>query len=163
MPTQCSPDLFGFAPVEGRDVVAAFDGGAITSEAGALLLGATDRALCLVQRFAACFVDRRRPELIEHAVATLVGQHVFGLALGYEDLIDHGELRHDPVLAAPADKLAAKRTDCAPLAGKSTLNRAVPTRYPKISHDPAQVRARWPRVRILLRADSGFAREEIMA
>jgi hypothetical protein len=88
---------------------------------------------------------------------------VFGLALGYEDLIDHGELRHDPVLAAPADKLAAKRTDCAPLAGKSTLNRAVPTRYPKISHDPAQVRARWPRVRILLRADSGFAREEIMA
>ena len=140
MPTQCSAGLFDFAPVEGRRVEAAFDGGAITSDAGALLLGATDRAIGLVGRFAACFADARRPDLIEHAVATLVGQRVFGLALGYEDLNDHDELRHDPAMAVLAGKLAAKRSDCAPLAGKSTLNRLElsrpePTRYHKIAFD----------------------------
>src|SRR3954463_4897343 len=78
MPTQCSADLFGFAPVERRRVEAAFDGGAITSDAGALLLGATDRAINLVGRFARCFTDGRRPDLVEHEVTTLVGQRVFG-------------------------------------------------------------------------------------
>ena len=82
MPTQCSAELFGLAPVEGRRVEAAFDGGAITTDAGALLLGATDRAIGLVGRFAACFADARRPGLIEHKVPTLVGQRVFGIALG---------------------------------------------------------------------------------
>ena len=81
MPTECSPALFDFAAVETRRVVAAFDGGAITSNAGALLLGATDRAIGLVRRFAACFRDARAPERIEHEVATLVGQRVFGIAL----------------------------------------------------------------------------------
>src|SRR5438876_11087462 len=76
-----------------------FDGGAITSDGGALLLGATDRAITLVDRFAACFIDRRDPRLVEHLVRTLVGQRVFGIALGYEDLSDHDELRHDPVMA----------------------------------------------------------------
>ncbi len=71
MPTECSPALFEFAPVEGRAVVAGFDGGAITSDAGALLLGATERAIDLVGRFAACFTDARDPERVEHAVATL--------------------------------------------------------------------------------------------
>jgi hypothetical protein len=92
MPTECSRDLFGFAPVEGREVVAAFDGGAITSDAGALLLGATDRAIRMTERFAACFHDVRRHDLIEHEVVTLIGQRVFGIALGYEDLNDHDEL-----------------------------------------------------------------------
>ena len=77
MPTECSRDLFGFAPVEGREVVAAFDGGAITSDAGALLLGATDRAIGMMERFAACFHDERNQNLIEHEVVTLVGQRVF--------------------------------------------------------------------------------------
>lgn len=254
MPTECNPDLFGFAPVERREVVASFDGGSITSDAGALLLGLADRAIGLVGRFAACFEDRRCPELIEHKVGTLVGQRVFGLALGYEDLNDHDWLRHDPVLAVLAGKLAARRRDCAPVAGKSTLNRLElsrpeATRYHKISHDPAaiegllvdvfleahdsapeeivldldatddpihggqegrffhgyygnycylplyvfygrhllaaklrrsnidgsagaveevgrivgQIRSRWPEVRIVLRADSGFAREPLMA
>src|SRR3954468_2965395 len=86
MPTQCSADLFGFAPVEGRRVEAAFDGGALTSDAGALLLGASDRAINLIGRFAACFTDGRRSDLVEHEVRTLVGQRVFGIALGYEDL-----------------------------------------------------------------------------
>ena len=254
MPTECSADLFGFASVEGREVVAAFDGGAITSDAGALLLGAADGATDLMRRLAACFHDERRADLTEHEVVTLVGQRVFGIALGYEDLNDHDELRHDPMLAVLAGKLAARREDCAPVAGKSTLNRLElsrlePTRYHKISHNPialkrllvdvfleaharapneiildldatddpvhgeqegrffhgyydcycylplyvfcgrhllaaklrpasmdaaagaveevariiAQIRRRWPHVRILLRADSGFARDELMA
>jgi Transposase DDE domain group 1 len=255
MPTECNPALFEFAPVDGRAVVAAFDGGAITSNAGALLVGATDRAIGLVRRFAACFTDARDPERVEHEITTLVGQRVFGIALGYEDLLDHDQLRHDPALAVLAGKLAARRPDCAPLAGKSTLNRlehapaGEPGRYHRIGHDAAAVealfvdlfldahrsaprqiildldatdvplhghqegrffhgyydaycylplyvfcgrhllaaklrrsnidgsagaveeverivrliRARWPRVRILLRADSGFAREAIMA
>ena len=145
MPTDCTPDLFGFAPVAGREVVAAFDGGAITSEAGALLLGATDRAVRMTERFAACFHDERRQDLIEHQVVTLVGQRVFAIALGYEDLNDHDELRHDPMMAVLAGKLKAQRKECAPVAGKSTLNRLElsclePTRYHKISHNPIAIK-----------------------
>jgi hypothetical protein len=254
MPTDCSKDLFGFTPIEGREVVAGFDGGAITSDAGALLLSATDRAIGMMERFAACFHDERQADLIEHEVATLVGQRVFAIALGYEDLNDHDDLRHDPMMAVLAGKLEARRKGCAPVAGKSTLNRLElsklePTRYHKISHNPIaikrllvdvfleaheqppneiildldatddpvhgnqegrffhgyydcycylplyifcgqhllaaklrrasvdaadgaveevarivdQIRRRWPKVRILLRADSGFARDELMA
>ncbi|HEX6013695.1 MAG TPA: IS1380 family transposase [Geminicoccaceae bacterium] len=253
MPTQCNRDLFGYEVVEGRQVVAAFDGGEVTSDAGGLLLGATDRAIGLTARFAACFLDGRAQAQVEHTVQAMVAQRVFGIALGYEDLIDHDQLRHDPVLATLAGKLQAKRQNCAPLAGKSTLNRLEhaplgPSRYHKIGHDPAaiedlfielfldaykappeeivldldatddplhghqegrffhgyydcycylplyvfcgrhllaaklrqsnidasagardevarivgQIRVRWPRVKILLRADSGFAREELM-
>ncbi|NIR58035.1 MAG: IS1380 family transposase [Gammaproteobacteria bacterium] len=146
MPTECSADLFGFARVEGRAVVAGFDGGAITSDAGALLLGAADRAISLVRRFAGCFTDARRADLIEHEVETLVGQRVFAIALGYEDLVDHDHLRHDPVMAVLAGKLEAKREDCAPVAGKSTLNRLElsgpePTVYRKIAHHPDKIEA----------------------
>src|SRR5215204_4040878 len=145
MRTECNPDLFGFAPVEGREVIAGFDGGAITSDAGALLLGATDRAIGMMDRFAACFHDVRRADLTEHEVVTLVGQRVFGIALGYEDLNDHDDLRHDPMMAVLAGKLAARREDCAPVAGKSTLNRLElsrlqPTRYHKISHNPLAIK-----------------------
>ena len=208
----------------------------------------------MVRRLAGCFSDARDPRFVEHAVATLVGQRVFAIALGYEDLNDHDDLRHDPVMAVLAGKLEARREDCAPAAGKSTLNRLelsreTPTRYKKISHDKAaiealfvdlfleahalppkeivldldatddplhghqegrffhgyydgycylplyvffgrhllaaklrpsnidgsagsveeaarivgQIRARWPKTRILLRANSGFAREALMA
>ena len=82
MLTECSADLFGFEPVAGREVVAAFDGGAVTSDAGALLLKAADHAIKLTKRFAACFHDTRRQHLIEHEVATLLVQRVFGIALG---------------------------------------------------------------------------------
>ena len=144
MPTECSTDWFGFARVEGRDVVAAFDGGAITSDAGALLLGSTNQAIKLIDRFAGCFRDGRCQELVEHRVETLVGQRVLGIALGYEDLNDHDELRHDPVMAVLAGKLEAHRKDCAPVAGKSTLNRLElsrpeATRYHKIAHDAAAI------------------------
>ena len=254
MQTECSAEPSVFGRVEGRPVVAAFDGGALTSDAGGLLLGAADRSLDLVRRLSGCFRDARNPRFIEHSVATLIGQRVFGIALGYEDLNDHDELRHDPVMAVLAGKLKARREDCAPAAGKSTLNRLelsreIATRYHKISHDPvaiealfvdlfleahgapprqivldldatddplhghqegrffhgyydcycylplyvfcgrhllaaklrpsnidgsagaveeaarivAQIRARWPGTRILLRANSGFAREALMA
>jgi hypothetical protein len=82
MPTQCSLDGFEFARAEGRAVVASFDGGAITSDAGALLLGATDRVLGLTRRLAACFKDSRNPAYTEHAVETLVMQRIVGIALG---------------------------------------------------------------------------------
>jgi hypothetical protein len=126
--------------------VAGFDGGAITSDAGALLLGAADRAIGLVGRFARCFRDVRCQELIEHKVETLVGQRVFGIALGYEDLNDHDDLRHDPVMAVLAGKLAARRKNCAPVAGKSTLNRLElsrpeATRYHKISYEADGIEA----------------------
>jgi hypothetical protein len=144
MPTECIADLFGFAPVEGRRVEASFDGGSITSDAGALLLGSTDRAIGLIDRLAQCFKDHRHAELIEHRVRTLVGQRVIGLALGYEDLNDHDHLRHDPLLGVLLGKLEAKRSDCAPIAGKSTLNRLElsrpePTKYHRISHDEAAI------------------------
>src|SRR5215216_2626153 len=128
MPTECSAELFEFAPVERRAVVAGFDGGAITSDAGALLLGATDGAI----------------RLIEHFVPTLIAQRVFGIALGYEDISDHDDLRHDPIMAVLAGKLEAGRKDCAPVAGKSTLNRLelgreIATRYHKIAHESASI------------------------
>lgn len=147
MPTECIQDSLDFGTVDGRRVVGAFDGGAITSDGGALLLGATDRAIRLVARFAACFSDYRAPELIEHSLETLVGQRVFGLALGYEDLNDHDLLRHDPVMATLIGKLEARRQDCAPLAGKSTLNRLEQSlrggvgRYHKIGHDAQAIEA----------------------
>jgi hypothetical protein len=98
----------GERPVEGRIVEAAFDAGLVTSDAGALLLGATDRAIDLVGRFADCFRDHRRQDLIEHALGTLIGQRVFGIAPGYEDLNDHDELLHDPLMAVLSGKLAAR-------------------------------------------------------
>jgi hypothetical protein len=144
MPTECNNELFKFPAVEKRAVIAGFDGGTMTSDAGALLLGQADRKLRLTARLAGCFTDHRDDRLVEHSVATLVKQRVFGIALGYEDLNDHDDLRHDPVLATQLGKLKATRKDCAPAAGKSTLNRlelsrAAPTRYHKIAHDAAAI------------------------
>jgi len=148
MRTQCNAQQLEFSSVERRQVVAAFDGGRVSSDAGALLLGKADAAIGLVDRLAACFADQRNPDLIEHSVRTLVGQRVFGLALGYEDLNDHEQLRHDPVMGALLGKLAARRSDCAALAGKSTLNRlelfdATAGRYHKIIPDAAAVDRLW--------------------
>ena len=259
MPTLCSQDSFDFGTVERRTVVGAFDGGEITSDAGALLLGQADAAIRLVSRLAACFQDGRSPAFVVHQLPAMLRQRIFGIALGYEDIVDHDQLRHDPVLGVLGGSLTPKRSDCAPLAGKSTLNRlehaakvgADP--YHKITHDPSaierlfvtlmmeaamapddapprqliidldathdpihgeqegrhfnafydcycylplyifagrhllaaklrsadrdaadgakdeiarivgQIRERWPHVRIILRADSGFARDDLMA
>ena len=146
MPTECNPASMRFARLKGRDVVADFGGGTMTSDAGALLLGAIDRAIGLVDRFSDCFWDGRSSYRVVHDVETLVGQRVFGIALGYEDLVDHDELRRDPVLGAVLGRLEARRRDCAPLAGKSTLNRlehapAGAHRYRRIGHDADAIEA----------------------
>jgi Transposase DDE domain group 1 len=255
MRTECSVEQFEFEGFGRRRVVAAFDAGAMSSDGGGLLLRHTDRAIGLIARVAACFVDGREQDQVVHTLPALVGQRIVGIALGYEDVNDHDELRHDPLLALFADELEAKRSDCAPLAGKSTLNRLEHAplrpddRYHKIGHDSAalahlfvdlfleahprapkqivldldatddplhgqqegrffhgyyscycylplyvfcgrhllaallrpsnidasagaveevarmieRIRQAWPRVQILLRADSGFARDELMA
>ena len=264
MTTQCSRPTLTFQPLGQRDVVARFDGGSITSDGGALLLGEAERLTGALRQFAACFTDHRDPDAIEHTVRQLVRQRVYGLALGYEDLNDHDALRLDPLLATLVGKTDPTGQDRLrgqdkgkPLAGKSTLNRLELTppdanaasRYQKIvahpeaierlfvdlflqahatppaeivldldaTDDPLhghqegrffhgyykefcylplyvfcgepllvaqlrtadndaswgsvdvlrwlipQIRAAWPQVRILVRGDSGFCREEIMA
>jgi hypothetical protein len=132
-------------------VVSGFDGGTVSSDAGALLLGKADAAIGLIDRLAGCFQDHRDPKLIEHTVRTLLGQRVIGLALGYEDLNDHEQLRHDPVLGALLGKLESTRQGCAALAGKSTLNRLERftrkahsvDRYHRIRPDTGAIEALW--------------------
>jgi hypothetical protein len=123
MRAQCNAEQYEFSGVERRRVVAGFDGGQVSSDAGALLLKQTEEVLGLSQRVAGCFLDRRKPWLIEHTVKTLVAQRVFAIALGYEDLNDHDQLRKDPLFGVLAGKLQAQRGDCEAVAGKSTLNR----------------------------------------
>ena len=101
----------------------AFDGGTITSDAGALLLGQTDKAIRLVSRLADCFQDARSPAFVVHQLPAMLSQRIFGIALGYEDVVDHDQLRHDPILGVLGGTLTRKRSNCAVLAGKSTLNR----------------------------------------
>lgn len=146
MPTECSAREIDFGRAGGRRIVADFDGGMVSTDAGALLLGETDKAISLVERFSACFRDERNPIYVVHEIETLVAQRVFGLALGYEDLLDHDELRRDPVLGVLLGKLDRALDEPAPLAGKSTLNRlehAPPAgkklRYRKIGHDGAAI------------------------
>jgi hypothetical protein len=130
MHADCTPIQLSFQGLGSRRVEASFDGGAITSDAGGLLLREVARGTQLIRRFAECFTDHRNPELIEHSVEELVGQRVYGLILGYEDLNDHDELRRDPLLATLVGKLdptgrqrVRERDRGIPLAGKSTLNR----------------------------------------
>ena len=145
MLTDCSQDSFDFGTVERRQIVGAFDGGEITSDAGALLLGETDKAIRLVSRLACCFQDGRNPAFTVHQLPAMIRQRIFGIALGYEDIVDHDRLRHDPVLGVLGKSLTGKRSDCAPLAGKSTLNRLEHAAkvgvdpYHKITHDPAAI------------------------
>ena len=92
MPTQCNQESFEFHPLGRREVRGRFDGGAITSDAGGLLLREVEKRTGIVAQFAACFTDHRDPERIEHTVKELVAQRVYALALGYEDLNDHDQL-----------------------------------------------------------------------
>lgn len=135
MPTPCSQTGMDFGSSAGRKLVGAFDGGAITSNGGVVLLGAADRAIRLTERLAGCFRDFRAADAITHSVADLLRQRIFGIALGYEDLIDHDTLRFDPALTAVLDKPTGQ------LAGKSTLNRLEHAgkigldRHHKLDHD----------------------------
>jgi len=144
MATECIQESFRFHPLKQREIRAQFDGGAITTEGGGLLLREVEKRIGIVRRFAACFRDYRDPDLIAHTVEELVAQRVYGLALGYEDLNDHEELRKDPLLAVLAEKSDPGGEW---LAGKSTLNRLELTpetanaqaRYKKIVADHAAV------------------------
>jgi hypothetical protein len=248
--TECNQSSFGFEASGSREIVARFDGGTISSDGGAFLLRQTDKRLNLLPRLAECFLDGRNQVLVEHSILEMLSQRVYGLALGYEDINDHEQLRHDPVFGV----LAGREKLEEPLAGKSTLNRmelgaGIPDRYKKITfwkegiddvlvkvfvesyqkapdqiildidttdlplhgkqegrffhgyydnycylplyifcgeqvlcarlreanHDAsfdslreiqrivAQIRAAWPEVKIILRADSGFCRNELMS
>ncbi len=117
--TECNQTAFPFEGHFSRRVVAKFDGAQRTTEGGALLLRETDRKIGLLKRVAACFTDTRDPQRIEHGLSEMLAQRIYGLALGYQDLNDHEELRRDPLLGV----LAGKRELGEPLAGKSTLNR----------------------------------------
>jgi len=130
MITDCTTTTFAFQPLGTRDVLACFDGGAVTSDGGALLLGEAERLTGALQQFAKCFTDYRQADAIEHTVLQLLSQRVYGLALGYEDLNDHDSLRLDPLLATLVGKTDPSGQDRLrpqdkgkPLAGKSTLNR----------------------------------------
>jgi hypothetical protein len=128
--TQCNQESFEFHPLGGREVRGRFDGGAITSDAGGLLLREVEKRTRIVAQFAACFRDHRDPARIEHTVEELVAQRVYALALGYEDLNDHDQLRQDPLLAVLAEKpdpsgesRVRARDQGKALAGQSTLQR----------------------------------------
>ncbi|HEY5646954.1 MAG TPA: IS1380 family transposase [Pseudomonadales bacterium] len=130
MATQCTQTTFAFHPLGQRKVSGSFDGGRITSDGGGLLLRETERIVRVIEQFAGCFTDFRDPERIEHTVEELVAQRIYGLAHGYEDLNDHDELRHDPLMAVlvgkkdPTGQDRQERRDRGKaLAGKSTLNR----------------------------------------
>ena len=130
MQTHCTPAQLSFQGLGRRKVVADFDGGMITSDAGGLLLREVDHGTRLLPRFASCLQDYRDPDLIEHTVEELVAQRVYGIALGYEDLNDHDELRRDALLATLVGKVdptggdrVRVRDQGGALAGKSTLNR----------------------------------------
>jgi hypothetical protein len=247
--TECSQETFSFTAHFSRRVEAGFNGGRVSTDGGVLLLREVDRKVDLLGRLAACFSDGRSPLRVRHCLSEMLSQRIYGLALGYEDLNDHEQLRSDPLLAI----LSGKRDLDQPLAGKSTLNRLElagrSARYHKISYTPeaidgllmklfieshsvapseivldldatdiplhghqperffhgyydsycylplyifagdqllcarlrpanidgaagaldevkrivAQLRAKWPKVRIVLRGDSGFCREELMA
>jgi hypothetical protein len=120
MSTECNQFVFGFHPQKQREIRAQFDGGAISSDGGGLLLREVEKRIGVLRQFAACFTDYRNPDRIEHPVEAMVAQRVYGLALGYEDLNDHEELRNDPLLAVLVEK---SDPDSQVLAGKSTLNR----------------------------------------
>ena len=251
--TECNQEVFSFASHFSRRVEASFTAGQVSTDGGALLLRQADRKIGLLKRVESCFTDRRLPLLVKHQLGEMLSQRIYGLALGYEDLNDHEQLRRDPLMAV----LSGRRKLEEPLAGKSTLNRLelpggsqryhkidyvsekidallcdlfiesrpegagkVPARIvldldatdiPLHGHQPerffhgyydsycylplyifagdqllcarlrpsnvdgaagalgevkrivAQLRAKWPKVRIVLRGDSGFCREELMA
>jgi hypothetical protein len=132
--TECIQSGFGFEACGKREIVARFDGGTISSDGGAFLLRQTDQRLNLLPRLAACFLDGRNQEQVEHSIAEMLAQRIYGLALGYEDLNDHEQLRNDPVFGILAGREELER----PLAGKSTLNRmelgtGINDRYKKIT------------------------------
>jgi hypothetical protein len=141
--TECKTEQYEFHALGGREVVAHFDGGDITSDGGGLLLREVEQRTGIIRRFAACFQDRRDSRFTEFTVEELVGQRTYGMTLGYEDLNDHDQLRSDPALAVIVGKEDVKgeqrrveQDRGKALAGKSTLNRLELTAAGPFSTDP---------------------------
>lgn len=136
--TECTQDSLEFEGHFSRQVTASFDGGTLTIDGGGLLLRQADKRIGLLKRLGGCFTDCRRADRVEHPLGQMLAQRIYGLALGYEDLNDHEQLRHDPLMAV----LAGKKKIGQQLAGKSTLNRmelspagdGLKERYSKISY-----------------------------
>ena len=139
--TECTQESFTFTAHFSRRVEASFTAGQVSTDGGALLLRQADGKIGLLKRVASCFTDRRSPLLVSHQLGEMLSQRIYGLALGYEDLCDHEQLRHDPPMAV----LAGRRKLEDPLAGKSTLNRLeLPggsKRYHKIDYAPEKIDA----------------------
>jgi hypothetical protein len=121
--TECSAETYAFGQLDRRQVVADFSGGQITNDGGLILIAQIDQHYRISERLAACFEDQRDPRRVQHELKDLVAQRLYGLVQGYEDLNDHEELRHDPMFGIAVGKLESEHSRCAPLAGKSTLNR----------------------------------------
>lgn len=150
--TECKQQTFGFQALGSRRVEADFTGGHLSSDGGVLLLREMDRHIGLCDKLARCFADARNPSFVEHALPVMIRQRLLGLALGYEDLNDHDQLRTDPLLAAACgnpDLLGEHRRheqdQGKALAGKSTLNRlelgaaSSGNKYRKINADASAI------------------------
>jgi hypothetical protein len=154
METECKANPLSFQAAAGREVVASFDGGTVSSDAGMLLIREADRRTGILDQFTKCFRDFRDGRRVEHSLTSMLSQRVYGIALGYEDLADHDQLRRDPLLATvvgSSDPVGANRSRArdrgAALCGKSTLSRlelssrasAPRARYKKISAEPLEI------------------------
>jgi Transposase DDE domain group 1 len=147
--TECSAKTYQFGQLDRRQVVADFSGGTLTQDGGVILVSAIDQHLRLSERLAACFTDQRETSRVQHALKDMLAQRLYGLVQGYEDLNDHDVIRHDPMFGVAIGKLESGHGRCAPLAGKSTLNRleqamSVPfdlsqERYHKFNLAPRQI------------------------
>lgn len=147
--TNFSLNEFNFGSLKGRKVIANFEGGRITSDAGIVLMAELDKKLKITSHFAECFQDYRDSSYVNYSVHQLLTQRVYGIVLGYEDVNDHDKLRNDPALAIALEKLNFIESNQKTLAGKSTINRLEycpetiinqkSSRYHKIEHDPQEI------------------------
>ncbi len=143
--TYCIPEQFKFEQVKSCPVVVNFKGETVTSDAGLTLIAELDRKQQITSRLAQCFKDYRDVNRIDHSVESLIAQRIYGLIMGYEDLNDHEELRHDPMFVLALGKIIGSEKEPPVLAGKSTLNRLehfpetvssrAESRYHRIGHD----------------------------
>jgi len=129
--TESQPGTYHFGQLGRRQVIADFSGGQITSDSGLVLIAQLDRHYRITERFAECFEDHRDSKRVQHSLDDLIAQRVYGLVQGYEDLNDHDQLRVDPMFGIALGKLESQHPRCAPLAGKSTLNRLEQAKSPK--------------------------------
>jgi hypothetical protein len=164
------PKQFKFELPKSPPVVVNFQGGQVISDAGLSLIAEIDRKLQITSRLAVCFKDYRKPNRIDHSIESLITQRIYGLLMGYEDLNDHEELRHDPMFALALGKRIGVDNEPVILAPKSTLNRlehcpenveqGADSRYHKIGHSPSEIESLF--VNIFLESYSKEPRQIIL-